>query len=161
MKKMTALVLGLCGMGLGGIGVFRAMNDKLKKEKELDQKNDAILNVFERWMILRQNGRSVAEHLKKNGYRSVAIYGMHYLGKCLLKELQTGGVEVKYAIDRNAKAVNAGVEVMDPGDQLPVADAIIITAFFYFNEIERTLMEVTDCPVISFEDILSEMEHEA
>ena len=144
MKKMTALVLGLCGMGLGGIGVFRAMNDKLKKEKELDQKNDAILNVFERWMILRQNGRSVAEHLKKNGYRSVAIYGMHYLGKCLLKELQTGGVEV-----------------MDPGDQLPVADAIIITAFFYFNEIERTLMEVTDCPVISFEDILSEMEHEA
>lgn len=94
------------------------------------------------------------DFFEDNGYKSIAIYGMSYLGERLMDELKDSGIEVRYAIDRNAENIYAGVEVKKPEDDLEEVDAVIVTAVFFFDEIEEQLEKILDCPIISLEDIV-------
>ena len=168
MKKKTAIISSVLGTVLGtslGAGfLYKAGKEKDKKLKDIidvNCKNDAILKLFAKWMKLKQNGKSIAGYLKDNGYKTVAIYGMHYLGECLLNELKDSEIEVKYAIDRNAWQITADVDVITLDDNLLEVDAIIVTAFWFFDTIEDELFKIADYPVLSLEEIISEMEYEA
>lgn len=44
--------------------------------------------------------------------------------------------------------------MLKPDDTLPDVDAIIVTAFFFFDEIEQELEDKIDCPIISIEDVV-------
>ena len=46
---------------------------------------------------------------------------------------------------------------MTPDDELEPVDVIVVTAIYYFDEIEDMLSEKVDYPVISLEDILYEV----
>lgn len=158
MKKIAVAGLGiLAGMAAGGIPALLTGSKKIGKYKELDRKNNIILGLYGKWMDIRNEGKTVADYLKENGYRSVAIYGMHYIGENLLEELRDHQIEVKYAIDRNADNITSDVDVFHPEDDLPDADAVIVTAFYYFDEIQDRLQGRVSCPVLSFEDIIYEM----
>ena len=50
--------------------------------------------------------------------------------------------------------IYASFEVLKPDDTLPDVDAIIVTAFFFFDEIEQELEDKIDCPIISIEDVV-------
>ena len=65
-----------------------------------------------------------------------------------MDELNGTGVVVKYAIDKNADNIYAPCEVFKPDDILPYADAIVVTSFFFFDEIERDLEDKVDYPII-------------
>ena len=96
-----------------GTGVFYKLeNDKLKERHQINNKNDAILKLLTRWIKLKQGRKQVADCLKERDYKSLVIYGMHYLGECLLEELKDSGIEVKYAVDRNANNIYADVDVI-------------------------------------------------
>lgn len=158
MKKGAAAVLaGVTGAVLGAVGVLKVKNDRLKKELELDVKNDAILRLYSRWMCSVRDGRSVAEYLEKKNYRTIAIYGMHYLGETLLDELSGSAVKVAYGIDKNTDQSSEDYKIYSPDEELPAVDAVVVTAFFYFDEIEKLLCDKMDCPVLSIEDILYEL----
>ena len=90
-------------------------------------------------------------------FRSVAIYGMKELGERLYDELENSGIEVCYIIDKNADSIYADVDVITPDDDLKPVDVIVVTAIYYFDEIEEMLSEKVDYPVISLEDILYEV----
>ena len=64
---------------------------------------------------------------------------------------------VKYVIDKNAETIYADVDIVRPEDTLEAVDAIVVTATYYFDEIEEALCEKVDCPVISLEDVLYEV----
>ncbi len=164
MKKKVAVISGIMGAVFGTGLLFKTERDQGQKIKELEtlnRKNDAILRVFAKWMKLKQKGNSISKYLNENGYKSIAIYGMHYLGECLLDELKGSSVEVKYAIDRNAQQITADVDVITLDDNPQKVDAIIVTAFWFFDEIENEILEIIDCPVLSLEDIIFDMEYEA
>lgn len=101
--------------------------------------------------------KEIYDYLLDNGYRVVAIYGMNYVGEILWKDLEYSDVKVKYAIDRNAKYIRTDVTVLNPEDELPEVDLVIVTAIAYFDEIKDKLNEKMLCPVISLENILSKM----
>lgn len=129
----------------------------MKAELELDAKNDAILKLFSRWMNLKQEGKNLSEYFVENGYRTIAIYGMHYLGECLLEELRDSGIEVRYVIDKNADKVYSDVTVYTPEAALPEVDVVIVTAFYFYPKIVDKLCRVVDCPIISIADIVYEL----
>lgn len=159
MKKHVAAILsGLLGAGIGCGLIYKKEHGKLKKALELDRKNDAIIRLFGKWNCLKQEGKSVADYLLENEYKHIAIYGMHHMGKCLLNELQGSEICVDYAIDKRPENAEELIKVYLPDEDLPVVDAVIVTAFFYFDEIEDHLNNQLDCPIISIEDILYEME---
>lgn len=159
-KGTTAIVAALLGAVSGTVPVFTSMNKKINGWKALNGKNDKILQVYSQWLSLKQEGKSLSEYFQVNGYQKIAIYGMHYLGESLCGELQNTDIEIKYAIDKKADDICCDIDIYKPDEQLTSldeVDAVVVTAFFFYNEIEEQLSQYLDCPIISLEDILYEI----
>lgn len=158
MKKLTVIIAGILGVAAGAGIVYRAESFKYNAAAEAERKDNALLQVFSKWMRLKFDGKTIAGYLAKKGYRSVAIYGMHYLGECLLEELKGSEIEVRYAIDRNAASLYADVDILTLDDNIPKVDAVIVTAIWSFDEIKKSILEIAEYPVISLKDIVYDME---
>ena len=112
---------------------------------------------YSKWLTLKQQGKSLVQYFERNQYKTVAIYGMKELGERLYDELKDSDIKVLYAIDKNADAIYAEVDVLTPDDDLPEVDLIVVTPVHYFDEIEEMLADKVDCPVISIEDVVYEV----
>lgn len=82
---------------------------------------------------------------------------MNYVGETLLSEMAGSEVTVKYGIDKNAERIYQDIDVVLPDDALDDVDAVIVTAVTFFDEIEETLSQKVNCPILSLEDILCEI----
>lgn len=151
----------LLGGAIGGIAGASAVGNRLSKdvkgERTYAQKHLLIMQMFNQWLIDKQEGKSLAVFFEDSGFKSIAVYGMSYLGERLVDELKGSEIEVKYAIDKNAENIDADIEVKPPSDDLPEVDAVVVTAVYFFDEIESELAGLVDCPVISLEDVLFEV----
>lgn len=157
MKIRTVVFLLVASFSAGGAAVGLWAYNKLKKTRE---NRDKLLNyygILNSWVALKQQGRSVSEFFQKHSCHTIAIYGAKELGERLYDELKQSDVEVLYIIDKNVRQFREGVEVKYPKRGLPEVDMIVITADYYFAQIERVLREVADCPVYSLGDILCEL----
>lgn len=158
MKKAISVLLGVvAGIGAGFFIGIKITKKPMDIYKTYSEKHLAILELFDRWMFCKQNGKSMEDYLKKNHVDTVAIYGMGHAGKCLYEELKATDIKVKYVIDQKADQIYTDVKKYFPEDNLPKVDLIIVTAVYYYRDIEKVLSNVTDCPIISLEDILYDM----
>lgn len=158
MKKGISTLLGMVtGAAAGGIAAGRSSSKKIKKMEMARTKVHDLYMAFDQWLQIRQQGKTLVEYFTKNGYKTVAVYGMKELGKRLCDELKGSDVAVSYAIDKNANSIYADVDVVTPDDELAPVDVVVVTAITYFDEIEERLCEKMDCPIISLEDILYEV----
>lgn len=98
------------------------------------------LNIFDKWMGLREQGTRYSEYLSAAGIKCVAIYGCGIVGKHLLSELKPS-IEIKYFIDRNAREVKADIPVYTWKDIWPEVDAVIITLMDGEKEVKRGIEE--------------------
>ncbi len=158
-KGIFTTIIGAAGSALAaGIAVNNIKTKEINSQSIRADKNATVIESLARWVAILQNGKSLTEYFDKYGYKTVAIYGMHYIGERLYKELTGAGIEVKYAIDekRNLTAVN--VELRKPTDYLDQVDAVIVTPVYYFQSINEKLSGVMACPIISFDEILDEVE---
>lgn len=158
MKKgiLAALSSG-AGLLFGAVGTGVVMQKELDKMSVMARKNYVIIRLFDQWMKVKQSGESIADYLKENGYHTVAVYGMSFAGERLYDDLKDSEITVKYGIDQNADKIYAEVDVLSPDEELPEVDAVIVTAVYYFEEIEEKLSDRMDCPILSLEDILYEI----
>lgn len=156
-KAMSVLAGGVAGAAAGGAAMATNYKKKLNAKDAAFNKLVALYYAYDRWLIVRQQGKSLVEYFEKNQYKTVAIYGMKELGERLYDELKDSGIMVKYIIDRNAESIYADVDVITPDEDLDPVDVIVVTAITYFDEIEEMLSEKVDYPVVSLEDILYEM----
>ena len=159
MKKGTLSILSaVLGMTVGIVGTktieAKVVDKDTNKYKELSEKHFVILKLFNQWMITKQEGKSIVNYLHNENIKTVAIYGMSYVGERLYNELKGSDIEVKYAIDKNADAIYSELEIITPEDILEEVDAVLVTAVFYFDHIEDMLSEKMMCPILSLEDIL-------
>ncbi len=92
-----------------------------------------------------------------SNYKKIVVYGMSYVGERLLDDLTGADIEVVAAIDKNAKGIFADVPVITPDENMPECDCVVVTAIYFFDEIERLLAEKVSCPIVSLEDILYEV----
>ena len=162
-KKAEGKILWLMLCVITGVGgaVISALIKENHNEKEkcsvLEEraaKNAAVIKTFDLWMQWKQKNKSVSTFCERNCFQEVAIYGMHYLGERLLDELEGTSVSVKYAIDKNIGNRSVSVKVVTPDEDLEKVDAIIVTAFFFFDEIEQDLESKIECPIVSIEDVV-------
>lgn len=156
-KTASILMGGIVGATAGGVAMSAKFNKKLNAKNVSFNKLVTFYYVYDRWLILKQQGKSLVEYFERNQYKTLAIYGMKELGERLYDELKDSGITVKYIIDRNAESIYADVDVVPPDDDLEPVDVIVVTAVTYFDEIEEMLSEKVDYPVVSLEDILYEV----
>lgn len=160
MKRRTASILStLAGMTVGVIGGVAATGKILGRDEnqQLANKHLAIMKLYDRWMETKQEGKSVIDFFHANNIKSIAIYGMSFVGQRLYEELKNSDINVRYCIDKNATSIYADIEIVSPEDELEEVDAIVVTAIYFYNEIEEQLETKTDIEIMSLEDILFEL----
>lgn len=126
----------------------------------LAEKNERILQIERKWIMLRQSGGDLASRLAARGIYQVGLYGYGVLGKLLLRELKNSCVKVQYIIDKNGNDI-------EKCDDMPVildkfesykrvndVDAIIVTAVSVYEEIKLELRKKTDAIIINLEELL-------
>lgn len=128
--------------------------DKWKKEA---LKNKGLFLLMQQWTNVKQEGKDLKSYFEKNNYKRIAVYGMSYVGQCLVKELKNSGIEIVYGIDRNAANLFSKIKVITMDDIFKDVDAIVITAISDFDNICDTLSAKIDCPFISIEDVVNEI----
>jgi glycosyltransferase involved in cell wall biosynthesis len=120
----------------------------------LADKHLTLFLMMNQWVKVKQKGKNLASYFEKNGFHTIAIYGMSYAGETLLDELKDTKIKVAYAIDKKVDSIYADVDIVSMDDDFEEVDAIVVTAITFFDEIEKTLSQKVDCPIISLEDIL-------
>lgn len=156
-KEVIASVSILLGASVGATAMKTYQNKKQLKSSETLQKMGQFYDLLVRWISIKQQGNSLSTYFLKNGYKTIALYGMKELGERLYDELKGSEIEIKYIIDKNAQAIYSDIDVVTPEEPLDKVDAIVVTAVYYFEEIEERLEGKVDCPIISLEDVIYEM----
>ncbi len=161
MGKKSGVTLALMSMVVGavtgGVAVRSSSWKRMKDMLEKGAKVHELYMAFNQWLHVRQEGKTLVEYFQKQNYKTIAIYGMKELGERLYDELEDSGITVRYIIDKNASTIYADVEVISPEDDLEPVDVIVVTAFYYFDEIVEMLSEKVDYPIVSLKDILYEV----
>lgn len=130
-------------------------NELLQVQKECD-KFEKYLKVMDKWMELRECGIELEQYLLRLGYKEISIYGYGMFGRHLVKELKSSKLKVKYIIDRQKDKLHVDYPVYHPSEILPECDAIVITSFYFLNEIKKDLEDIP-YPKISIETVISEL----
>lgn len=158
MKKFTLSLLStLGGAAAAAVAVKKVAGNATEAQHNMSEKHLALFLMMNQWVAVKQEGKNLADYLKKMGYKTIAIYGMSYAGERLVEELKDSDIEIKYGIDKNADKIYSDIDVVTMEGELAEVDAIVVTPIFFFDEIEEELSAKTDCPVISLEDILYEV----
>lgn len=126
------------------------------KRLQLSDKHLQLYLTAASWIGLRQKGKQIDEYLYEQGYRTAAIYGMSYMGRCLAKELQESFIHVLYGIDRNAENLESEIPVFKPLEIPENVDIIINTAIINKAEILDAIKR-TDIPIIHLGNLFEEM----
>lgn len=156
--KKKEIMTSLLGMAIGAIGgavtAGKIMGRGTGRWRELAEKNYVLFLLMNKWIRTKQEGRHIREYFEENGYHFIAVYGMSYVGKCLIDELKDCDIEIKFAVDRNTAGIYSDIKIYSPEDELPKADVMIVTAVYYYNEIYNNLKDKVTYPIVSLEDIL-------
>ena len=157
-KMVLSTAFGTIIGAIGGSAVIgKSASKNIEQWRIMADKHLDLFLLMNEWMKIKQDGRTIKEYFEKNDYKSVAIYGLSYVGERLLDELKDCEIEVKYAIDKNADSINTDIEVYSLDEKFPEADVIVVTAVYFFDEIQNNLMNKVTCPIVSLEDILYEI----
>lgn len=135
----------------------------IKNSKELIGKQEyvdkhlAMFLLMNEWLKLDQEGKTIKKYFEDNNYKKIAIYGMGSIGERLCDELNRLGFEVVYAIDKRKDLHYKNITILNINEVLPEADVIIVSAFFYFDEISEELEKKVSYPIANIEDIIYEI----
>lgn len=131
-------------------------SDRYVIERSRD-KYAAMCRAFDRWLLNREQGKSIGDYLCRQGCKRVAIYGAGYLGRHLITELRKSQVKVAYVIDRNVYAKDKECPTYQLSRELPPVDAIIVTPAGEYADIRRRIVDCVNYRVVSLEHILFEI----
>ena len=155
--KFMHVLSAIFGAAVGAAAVEKVRGNKLNFWRNTSNKHLAMIRLYDQWVASKQEGKSIVDYFINNDIKTIAIYGMSFMGNRLYEELKNTNIEVKYAIDKKADNICADIDVISPKEDFPHVDAIVVTAFYFFDAIEEELCNKTDIPLISLEDIFYEI----
>lgn len=138
-------------------GVHENFKSEIESLSFLVTRYESYWRTLDAWLRLKETGVKLESYFTANNMHSIAIYGMGMLGKHLYNELSHSSIEIKYAIDRKAEAIQMDIRVYDPEDSFPQVDAIVVTAAYSYSYIRKKLVERGYRNIISLEHIIMEM----
>lgn len=147
-------IVGFC---TGASWIFKRNFEFTKRQCERGDKFVRMFLVLNHWFQLEKGSEDIALYLKKMNFNSIAIYGLGYLGKHLVREIQGSEINIDYAIDKKIEVIGENITIYKPNDSLPATDAIVVTAIMEFDCISDALGEKVGCPIISLENMISEL----
>lgn len=157
MSKFNSFISFCAGLGGGILLAWREYRNKLANADAVVRKNDGLFMLMNRWLKLKQDGESIEPFFTDNGIRTIAIYGMSYVGERLIDDLKGTSVEIRYGIDRRAGLIQSEIDIFALQPGLPKVDAVVVTAVSDFETIQDRLLDYYDCEIISLANIVYEI----
>jgi len=117
------------------------------ESEALQVKNNLIMDWLNSLLIVKKQGKSIEQYLKRLNFYNIAVYGYGKIGQRLIDELTDGSSNILYLIDQ--AELETELPVYKPTDDLPPADVIIVTAIYDFDDIENMLFDKVSCPIVS------------
>lgn len=150
----------LAGTVIGGSIIGNWKDKKIKQKEEQELKYAELTRLLAQWVNLKQDKKELKRYFIENNFKQIAVYGVSYVGKCLIHELRNTEIEVAYVIDQRGDAIDLEeqIRLVHPDDEMEPVDAVIVTSVYYFEQIEKKMQEKIDCPIISISDIVFEFE---
>lgn len=155
-KSLLTILCAACGTAgaIAGAEVVKRTKEGLESDVN---KFKCYYYMLNRWLLLKQENKSLEKYFIDNGYETIAIYGMGELGNRLYEELKDTSIKVKYAIDQNVLSTYSELEVKEKDSSLEKVDAMIVTAVYAYDEIREEMSKKIDFPIISLEDVIYEL----
>lgn len=157
MRIILEILVLLFGMVLGISFSYKTFKTRIKRISIMSDKHLEMFLLMNRWLQNEHKGKKIADYLKEKGIHNVMIYGAGYIGRNLYEQLKLEEFEVKYLVDQNKTVMVDGKRVKGLDDEIESADVVIVTAIYYFEELEEHLKEKFGCPVLSLADIIYKM----
>ena len=135
------------------------VSEMLTNTYRILDKDEAIIRCLKKYNMILQNNGSIADFLLDQGISTCAIYGLGALGDCVLNDLETGKVAVKYIIDRNSaeisKKINGRIDVFGLNEEnYPKVDVLIISLFYAADSIKNNLKDKFNGKMIAIDECL-------
>lgn len=156
-KQLISGVSAMVGAAIGAVAVQKVSKEEVNKVKAMSDKHLALFLMMNQWVHVKQQGKSLVDYLVKHDFKTIAVYGMSYAGERLIEEVKDSEVKIAYGIDRKADGIYTDISIVSPDDKLEDVDAVVVTAIFFMDEIEKDLSSKLSCPILSLEDILYDM----
>lgn len=111
----------------------------LPKCKYQNNKMQIYFEILDKWMSMEENGCKIQDYFAKKRWFHIAIYGKGKIGRHLYTKLKDTPINVDYFIDRNSNTPELDIETINPGEQLPFVDVIVVTPVIEFERIKNSL----------------------
>ena len=90
-KGIIGMVSAIGGAAAGITAASGMLGNKVKENQKKSDKHLALFLMMNQWVKVKQEGKNLASYFEQEGYKKIAIYGMHYAGETLAEELQGSG----------------------------------------------------------------------
>lgn len=138
--------------------IYKKAKSRQQNDSIIIKKDTEVIKLLDKMLYWKQRGHTIGNYLKEYNIQTVAIYGMGYVGFRLYDELKQAGAVVKYGIDQNAERIRMQeIDILYPDEELPEVDAIIVTATFFYEDIEKNLSRQVSAKIYSLKEILYEI----
>lgn len=138
---------------------FQKIRDK--NFAEFYNKNSVNENMYvsyyrllEKWMVLRERGKSACLFLEDRNIKNIIIYGLGKMANHLIYDLRTSDINIVCAIDKAAINKYGDFPVITDEAKIPHADCIIVTPTYEFEKIRNELSLKTPVPLISLNEVI-------
>jgi len=137
----------------------KTVNDKWLTQIRLLDKFRKIFCLYDKWMALNVQGKNISRYLGEKGIHKVCVYGVGYIGKMLINELNHTGITVLCAFDRNAEYLDRiGAKVLKQAEPVENAGLYIVTLVEDYEKFCGELADKVNAPVIPIADLLEKIE---
>lgn len=121
-------------------------------------KFEMYLNILSDWMYVREKNKKITLYLKKYNLYKILIYGYGVFAKHLIAECKKLGVSIVGIIDKETIPEIDEICTYHMDENIPKADGIIVTAFYYMKDICTEIRKYDkDIPIYSISEIVYEM----
>lgn len=135
-------------------------NSLMEQGYRQTEKYRIFYELIYEWMNGRIAGRNIADWVVKNGYQTIAIYGMGPLGQMLYLDLcECKDLQIKYGLDRRNDVGSERLNIYNIDSCPEPVELIIVTAVTAYEEIKAEISEKLDfsCKLISLMQLVEEM----
>lgn len=138
-------------------GKYSAEVSMIKSLSEDRCKLESYFRTLNKWLTVKEQGKCLEQYFKRNNVKSIGVYGYGALGRHLVDELCESDVTVKYVIDKKIPDISCNIKIIRPEEQIQNVEMIVVTAYYYWNEIVELLGKKGDYQIISLETVVDEV----
>lgn len=122
--------------------------------QERANKYELYMNVLDLWLQITEKGISLEKYFVKRGYYHIGVYGYGILGRHFVSQLNDSLIDISFLVDKQKDKLQLDIPIFEPKNKLPQSDIVVVTSFFYFDEIQEDIGD--KCKLISLQEVICE-----